>query len=194
MTDAAERTCAGLLTHCPVKLRKEGGQYGSPFTYSYDVQGQDQAAQRNATKSFQQILEAYEHLKKRHQAKPVSAQQAKQPRTSSKVKKSRRPVVSPKSFMMDLQQYIKDLNTRKDLHVVLRHHDPAVTPAYATLDPPLPPGVGARIGNTPLYTHQKAVIDLVRARNNVIIVTPTSSGKSYGYGVHPSSWTDYPQS
>ena len=57
---------------------------------------------------------------------------------------------------------------------------------YATLDPPLPAEVAARLsarGIDRLYAHQVAGIDALRSRRNVVVATGTASGKSLCYQV-----------
>jgi DEAD/DEAH box helicase domain-containing protein len=55
---------------------------------------------------------------------------------------------------------------------------------YAELDPPLPrplqSGLGS-LGIQRLYSHQSAAIEAVRRGDNVVVVTPTASGKTLTY-------------
>ena len=76
--------------------------------------------------------------------------------------------------------YLNTLNDRSDLNLVLNNFEKVIKPKYGTLDPPLHKKISNQIKHE-LYTHQVQIIDLIRKGKNVIIVTPTSSGKSYGY-------------
>jgi DEAD/DEAH box helicase domain-containing protein len=61
---------------------------------------------------------------------------------------------------------------------------PAQKAVYASLDPPLPISLSealAQQGMTRFYQHQAEAIDLVRCGANVMITTPTASGKSLCY-------------
>src|SRR5436309_2773004 len=71
-----------------------------------------------------------------------------------------------------------------DLHVTALRRLPAVAAQYApfpsALDARLTRALGAR-GITQLYTHQAAAIDHALAGNNVVVITPTASGKTLCY-------------
>src|SRR5437762_71581 len=71
-----------------------------------------------------------------------------------------------------------------DLHVTALRRLPAVAAQYApfssTLDARLPRALGAR-GITHLYTHQAAAIEHALAGRNVVVITPTASGKTLCY-------------
>jgi DEAD/DEAH box helicase domain-containing protein len=68
------------------------------------------------------------------------------------------------------------------------HHEamPARPPMYAPLpdwlDPRIATGLAAR-GIDRLYTHQAEAIDAVRAGQDVVVVTPTASGKTLCYAI-----------
>jgi len=71
-----------------------------------------------------------------------------------------------------------------DAHVTAVHRLPAVAAAYApfpaALDERLQRALAAR-GIDQLYTHQAEAIDHALARRNVVVVTPTASGKTLCY-------------
>ena len=61
---------------------------------------------------------------------------------------------------------------------------PQNPPNHPSLSPPLHGdimAVLAKKGKQQLYSHQVRTIDLIRQKKNVLITTPTASGKSYGY-------------
>ncbi len=63
---------------------------------------------------------------------------------------------------------------------------PAREAAYAEVDPPLSPTVAALLrqdGITQLYTHQARAVEAIRAGDNVVVVTPTASGKTLCYNI-----------
>jgi DEAD/DEAH box helicase domain-containing protein len=71
-----------------------------------------------------------------------------------------------------------------DLHVTAIRRLPAVAAQYA----PFPDALDARLvsalrsrGIEQLYTHQAAAIDHALAGRNVVVITPTASGKTLGY-------------
>jgi DEAD/DEAH box helicase domain-containing protein len=70
--------------------------------------------------------------------------------------------------------------------VVVHRVEPAVPASYADLpeglDPRLPPALAAR-GVERLYTHQRAAYDHVAAHEDVVVVTPTASGKTLCYNL-----------
>src|SRR5579862_9195237 len=71
-----------------------------------------------------------------------------------------------------------------DLHVTALRRLPAVTAQYApfpsALDPRLTRALGTR-GVTQLYTHQADAIGHALAGRNVVVITPTASGKTLCY-------------
>jgi DEAD/DEAH box helicase domain-containing protein len=71
-----------------------------------------------------------------------------------------------------------------DLHVTAVRRLPAVPAEYApfpdALDPRLRQALRSR-GIDQLYTHQAAAIDHALAGRNVVVITPTASGKTLGY-------------
>ncbi|MDA8163745.1 MAG: DEAD/DEAH box helicase [Desulfobacteraceae bacterium] len=70
---------------------------------------------------------------------------------------------------------------------VVHHEELASEPArYGSLRTPLPPELARALasqGISRLYRHQAAAIDRIRAGENVIVATPTASGKSLIYNL-----------
>ncbi len=70
--------------------------------------------------------------------------------------------------------------------VVAHRREPPVEASYADLpddlDPRLKPSLEKR-GVRRLYTHQREAYDLVRAHKDVVVVTPTASGKTLCYNL-----------
>src|SRR5215831_11115857 len=71
-----------------------------------------------------------------------------------------------------------------DLHITAVRQLAAVPAQYA----PFPESIDARLvaalrtrGVTELYTHQAEAIDHALARRNVVVITPTASGKTLCY-------------
>ncbi len=63
---------------------------------------------------------------------------------------------------------------------------PARAASFAQVDPPLaPPLAGAlgRMGISSLYTHQAEAVQLARARQDIVVVTSTASGKTLCYNI-----------
>src|SRR5262244_2195327 len=71
-----------------------------------------------------------------------------------------------------------------DLHVTALRRIPATAAHYApfpaTLDGRLTRALGSR-GVTDLYSHQAEAIEHALARRNVVVITPTASGKTLCY-------------
>ena len=79
---------------------------------------------------------------------------------------------------------VRDRPDTPDLPVTALRHLPPVAAEYA----PFPPAVDERLqralesrGITQLYTHQAEAIDHALAGRNVVVVTPTASGKTLCY-------------
>jgi DEAD/DEAH box helicase domain-containing protein len=83
-----------------------------------------------------------------------------------------------------IQRFLQNLDP--ELHQNIRHDEylepiPAV---YSELDVPLPPALRrglATMGVQRLYSHQAAAIESARRGENVVVVTPTASGKTLSY-------------
>ncbi len=78
---------------------------------------------------------------------------------------------------------VESLQSDSELGPQLAHslYLPPATPAYGELDPPLPEPIAeglARRGVERLWTHQVAGLEAARAGRNVLVTTPTASGKS----------------
>lgn len=88
-----------------------------------------------------------------------------------------RPAVKPRGAFLD---HLVDHPTLGDL-VSCRRRLPAEPAQYATTERPLAPRLAeafASIGVERLYTHQAAAIDRARAGRDLLLVTPTASGKT----------------
>ncbi len=88
----------------------------------------------------------------------------------------------------DVNEYLAALKAHKKFGPQVAYHTSlsAVTPAYAELEKELPPELQEVLrtaGVKKLYSHQVRAIDLIRAGNDVIVATPTASGKSLIYNI-----------
>ena len=71
-------------------------------------------------------------------------------------------------------------------NVTLDHRVPAQPAAFAELPQTLPPALAAALrgrGVERLYTHQAAAFEAARAGRDLVIATPTASGKSLCYNL-----------
>lgn len=88
---------------------------------------------------------------------------------------------------MDINSFIAEIKARADLREIVHHEElPSREPAYAETALPLMAGVKealASLGVKGLFTHQARGIDLVRQGKNVVVMTPTASGKSLIYNL-----------
>ena len=89
---------------------------------------------------------------------------------------------------MDINTLIKEIKKRRDLPGVVHHEVIAEhKPRYGRLTRPLPGeaerALSENLGIKTFYTHQAEGIDLVREGRNVVVMTPTASGKSLVYNV-----------
>jgi DEAD/DEAH box helicase domain-containing protein len=85
-----------------------------------------------------------------------------------------------------IERFLQNLEQDAEVHHLIRHRDflPPCPAVFGDLDPPLPPLVHqvlARQGISRLFSHQAAAIDHVRTGRNVVVVTPTASGKTLTY-------------
>ena len=81
-------------------------------------------------------------------------------------------------------KYFNYLSTDSQFEIVKSKHSHQSQPLYANLDPPLHTDISTKLsqlGRPLLYLHQVQAIELIRDGKNVLITTPTASGKSYGY-------------
>jgi len=88
---------------------------------------------------------------------------------------------------MDIARYIETIKQDPDYTdaVVYHRHVPPRYPDYAPL-PDCPPELREavqRLGVDRLYTHQKEAVEHLRAGANVVVATPTASGKSLIYNL-----------
>ncbi len=97
------------------------------------------------------------------------------------------PKVFPKqtsTYSSSIANYYDHLINDGQYNVVKFKQDPSSPPNHPTLSPPLHADIVAKLtqqGRQQLYSHQVRSIDLIRQGKNVLITTPTASGKSYGY-------------
>ena len=97
------------------------------------------------------------------------------------------PKVFPKqtsTYNSSIANYYDHLINDGQYNVVKFKQDPLSPPSHPTLTPPLHADIVAKLtqqGRQQLYSHQVRSIDLIRQGKNVLITTPTASGKSYGY-------------
>ena len=97
------------------------------------------------------------------------------------------PKVFPKqtsTYNSSIANYYDHLINDGQYNVVKFKQDPLSPPSHPTLTPPLHADIVANLtqqGRQQLYSHQVRSIDLIRQGKNVLITTPTASGKSYGY-------------
>ncbi|MEK7773353.1 MAG: DEAD/DEAH box helicase [Deltaproteobacteria bacterium] len=96
-----------------------------------------------------------------------------------------RPI--PNNPPMPIDDFIKEIKNRKDLEEVVHHEEiPSMEPRYCGPEFPLNPEVKKALlslGIERLYRHQAEGIDLVRRGKNVVVMTPTASGKSLIYNI-----------
>ena len=87
-----------------------------------------------------------------------------------------------------LTVFVEALKTDERLGGEIVHHVhlPGTPPLFAELDPPLPAGLASSLsaGGVPrLWSHQAEAIAAVRRGENVLVTTPTASGKSLVFQV-----------
>jgi DEAD/DEAH box helicase domain-containing protein len=91
-----------------------------------------------------------------------------------------------KEEQQGVAEYIQALKGSPRFGPQVVHHEElaATEPRFAELATPLPPVLAAALAQTGcqrLFSHQAQAIDLVRAGRDVIVATPTASGKSLIY-------------
>ena len=87
---------------------------------------------------------------------------------------------TPAATLADLVSDLR-LDDRLGGRIVHAAYLPAQEARYGELDPPLPAALGAALergGVARLWSHQAAAIAAVRRREDVLVTTPTASGKS----------------
>jgi DEAD/DEAH box helicase domain-containing protein len=87
-----------------------------------------------------------------------------------------------------IQRFLNSLLNLERQGFKVVHHAilPAKEPRHGVLDIPLPPVLQeslAQLGIPRLYCHQTFALDRIRAGENVVVATPTSSGKSLIYNL-----------
>ncbi|MFW5906644.1 MAG: DEAD/DEAH box helicase, partial [Desulfobia sp.] len=88
----------------------------------------------------------------------------------------------------DVNEYLASLKASKKFGPQVAYHQclPAASAAFAELDHELPPELEEVLhtqGVDRLYSHQARAINLIRRTNDVIVATPTASGKSLIYNI-----------
>ncbi|HNX19860.1 MAG TPA: DEAD/DEAH box helicase, partial [Acidobacteriota bacterium] len=86
----------------------------------------------------------------------------------------------------DMGALVASLASDPKLASFVRHRGlvPGSDPVYAEPASGWPPGAreaALKLGAARLYSHQAAALDLVAAGNNVLLATPTASGKTLAY-------------
>jgi len=84
--------------------------------------------------------------------------------------------------LSSLRKYITSLSQDPYLHIVMNDFERGHDPDYGTLNTPLDPVIKQRF-KFDLYSHQTEAINFIKGGKNVIIVTPTASGKSLVYTI-----------
>ena len=88
---------------------------------------------------------------------------------------------------MDIDAFINEIKKRKDLREIVHHEVlPAQRAVYAEPRLPVRPEVKSALeasGIGSLYAHQARGIDIIRDKKNLVIMTPTASGKSLIYNI-----------
>jgi DEAD/DEAH box helicase domain-containing protein len=84
-------------------------------------------------------------------------------------------------------EYVASLKKWKLVQVVQDRHEPAVKPIYSTLSKPFPAAIQSKISHR-LFSHQATGINHLRGGENIIVTTPTASGKSHIYMLPFLEW------
>lgn len=90
--------------------------------------------------------------------------------------------------MKNIEQFISRLKHSSELgpSIVYHHRIPEKTAAFARLDPPFKPELISALNNlgiSKLYHHQVEAIKWIREKKNVVLATPTASGKTFCYNL-----------
>lgn len=107
--------------------------------------------------------------------------------TSTKTVKDSRPPLRTEDFGT-FQEYVDSLKAWAEAEVTWVSHEAGAKPSFANLSQPFPPDLQAKI-DYEFYSHQATGIDYLRNGKNVIIATPTASGKSQIYMMPFLEWT-----
>ncbi len=89
---------------------------------------------------------------------------------------------------MDIEKTLLAIQSHKKYNgqIAYRRHLPGQEASYADPKEPLPAAIKAYLakeGITRLYAHQAAALDAVRRGENIVVVTPTASGKTLCYNL-----------
>ena len=88
---------------------------------------------------------------------------------------------------MEIRVFIEEILSRPDMREVVHHEEiPSREPSYAEPAAPLRPELKealSSLGIKGLFSHQAEGIDLIRQGSNVVVMTPTASGKSLIYNI-----------
>jgi len=88
---------------------------------------------------------------------------------------------------MDIKAFIDEIKARPDFRDVVHHEQfPKKEPVYAKTSRPLHPELAdalASSGMGELFSHQALGVDIVRQGKNLVVMTPTASGKSLVYNI-----------
>ncbi|MBM3149654.1 MAG: DEAD/DEAH box helicase, partial [Chloroflexi bacterium] len=84
---------------------------------------------------------------------------------------------------MNADAFLHHLMSSPDYENQIVHvqHIPACEARFGELDKPLPPALQSRLeslGITSLYSHQAMAINFARQGKNVMVATPSASGKT----------------
>ncbi|MEJ2281885.1 MAG: DEAD/DEAH box helicase, partial [Candidatus Bathyarchaeota archaeon] len=86
-----------------------------------------------------------------------------------------------------IEQFIKDIKSRESYKKQIVHLEkiPSQEAVYGKLDKPLPKVIQNFLVNNriQLYSHQTEAINKIREGKNVVIVTPTASGKTLAFNI-----------
>ncbi len=84
-----------------------------------------------------------------------------------------------------IEQFVEELQRSRRNSIALIKKLPEIPPRHASLSRPLPEPLRAYLADRTLslYTHQAEAIERVRAGANVVITTPTASGKTLAFNL-----------
>jgi DEAD/DEAH box helicase domain-containing protein len=102
----------------------------------------------------------------------------------ARAKKNRRRIPSDIGVAA-LVQWLQNQDRYSD-SLVYHHYIPAVEPSFGELTPALPESLAAALKQTgvrSLFSHQAEAVDAVRCGENVVVSTPTASGKTLIYNL-----------
>src|SRR5258706_9616654 len=94
--------------------------------------------------------------------------------------------LTPRQSLEAVVSQFREIHREPDSAVRAIHHQPASEGVFADMPPAVDPrlsGVLAKRGITRLYSHQAEAFERIQAGGNVVIVTPTASGKTLCYNL-----------